>query len=223
MKLCEYFINSVTFYKGLIMLVDVVNNKNASLPAIDSTVVPQALKQDEVLLVDNEKTNVEKELPTVFSLSAKAKVDESYKRSSKAVQFAKSHRIPYGIWFNPIKWEITNNFNNSAEISFRLSDKDTYAFMINEGFEAPIDVITNHVIENMNTVAQNYKIIAIEDRKVNGLSVKFIRADATIQGININYMIYLHSGEKGTVQLYGYTYGKNFKELEEFLNGLSRK
>lgn len=205
------------------MLIVSANKTHTSLQTIEADETFQALEQAEESLTVHEEPIPGKELPNVFSLSAKAKIDGTYKKSSKAVQFAKSNRVPYGIWFNPVKWEITNNFNNAAELSFKLSDKDTYAFMINEGFKAPIETITNHVIENMSSISQNYKILEIEDRNVNGLPVKYIRADATIQGININYMIYLHCGEKGTVQLYGYTYGKNFKELEEFLNGLSKK
>jgi hypothetical protein len=95
--------------------------------------------------------------------------------------------------------------------------------MINEGIKMPMENLTDHVINNLNAVSEKYSIIEVEDRKVNGLLVKYIRADARINGVDINYMIYLHCGEKGTVQIYGYTYGKNFKELEEFMNGFSKR
>lgn len=47
-----------------------------------------------------------------------------------------------------------------------------------------------------------------------------MRFDILVAGININYSIYLYFGNNEVIQLYGYSYGKHFQEVENFLNGL---
>ncbi len=156
------------------------------------------------------------------SQTAKANATEHFKKSSKAVQLAKSSRIPCGIWFDPVKWQITKNYNNDAEISFGLKGKDAYAYMINEGITAPIDILTNFVVGGLMDISEDFSIIEVEDRIVNGLPVKYLRVDALISGININYMIYLYCGKDELVQIYAYSFGKHFQDLEDFLNGFSK-
>lgn len=143
-------------------------------------------------------------------------------KNKKAVKLAKSNRVPYGIWYDPLKWKITKNFNADAEISFGLIGKDAYAFMITEAIKAPKDVVTNFVIDNMTQVAEDVNIIQIEDRIVNGLPITYLRIDATIMGMRINYMIYLFCGNSEIIQIYTYSYGNFFLELEDFLNGISK-
>ena len=158
----------------------------------------------------------------VFAQDVQPNTSAKFKKSSQAVQLAKSTRIPYGIWFDPSKWQITKNYNQAAEISFGLKGKDAYAFMINEGIKAPMDTLTNFVINGFTQGAEDFNVLNIEDRIVNGLPIKYLRIDATIGGININYMIYLYCGNDEIVQIYGYCYGKHFQEVESFLNGFSR-
>lgn len=59
------------------------------------------------------------------------KAPEIFKKSSKSVKLAKSNKVPYGIWYDPINWKITKNYNGDAEFSFGLIGKDAYAFIIN--------------------------------------------------------------------------------------------
>ena len=88
--------------------------------------------------------------------------------------------------------------------------------MINEGITAPIDILTNFVVGGLMDIAEDFSIIEVEDRIVNGLHVKYLRVDALISGININYMIYLYCGNDELVQIYAYSFGKRFQDLEDF-------
>lgn len=157
------------------------------------------------------------------SASEKKAKPESFKKSSKAVQFLKSSRNSYGIWIDPVKWNLTKNFNNDAEFSFSLKGKDAYAFVINEGANIPMEFMTDFIINNFKESSESYSILAVEDRLVNGLPVKYIRADAMTNGNYISFMIYAHSSEKGTVQIYTYSYGNNLIDLEGLLNGLAAR
>lgn len=93
---------------------------------------------------------------------------------------------------------------------------------LTESIKVPKNVLIDFVIDNMMNVAEHVNIIKIEDRLVNGLPVTYLRVDATIWGIDINYMIYLHCGSGETIQVYSYSYGNFFKDLENFMNGLSK-
>ena len=145
-----------------------------------------------------------------------------YEKNAKAVQFAKSNRIRFGIWFDPVKWQITKNYNEAAEISFGLKGRDAYAFMINEGIKAPKDVVINFILDNMAGVSEQFNVIQVEDRIINGLPVTYLRIDAMISGVHVNYMIYVYCGDNEIIQLYAYSYGSNFKDVEDFINGLSK-
>lgn len=71
--------------------------------------------------------------------------------------------LSYGIWFDPVKWETTKNYNKSAEFSFALKGKDAYAFMICEGIKIPYDTVLNLIINDFEEVSEEFSVLAIED------------------------------------------------------------
>lgn len=144
------------------------------------------------------------------------------KKNSKAVKLARSTRVPFGIWYDPVKWKIANNFNSCAEFCFSLTGKESYAFMINESVRVPKNVAINFLIENVLKIAEYVDVLMIEDRMVNGLPVTYLRIDATIMDVDLSYMIYLYCGQSETIQLFTFSDGSNFKEMESFLNGFSK-
>lgn len=141
----------------------------------------------------------------------------------KLVKLAKSSQIPYGIWFDPTKWRIMKNFHPAAELSFALKDKEAYAFMINEKVEVSMDMLVDFVLENITNAAEVIKILQIEERVINDLPITYLRVDATINDINISYLIYLFSNGEEIIQLFGFSHdGKYLQDLESFINGLCK-
>lgn len=141
----------------------------------------------------------------------------------KVFKLAKSSQIPYGIWFDPTKWRIMKNYHPAAELSFALKDKDAYAFMINEKAKISMDVLVDFVLENITDAAEAIKILQIEERVINDLPVTYLRVDATINNINISYMIHLFCNEAEVIQLFSFSHdGKYLQDLESFINGLCK-
>ena len=83
-----------------------------------------------------------------------------------------------------------------------------------------MEFMTDFIMNNLRDGSESYSILAVEDMLVNGLPMKYIRADAVTNGNYISFMIYTHSSEKGTVQIYTYSSGKNLKDLESLFKGL---
>jgi hypothetical protein len=215
----------LTIFTALLLTLAIPSTGSTSVLSITSTtyvpeleMIPEAVAkalEPEAQAIGMDATH---EMDEIFV----SKGIQNYIKNKNAVKLAKSNKVPYGIWYDPVKWNITKNYNNDAEFSFGLIGKDAYAFMIAESIKAPKDIVTNFVIDNIMKGSEDVEIIKIEDRIVNGLLVTYLRIDATIFGVRINYMIYLFCGEHEIIQIFAYSYGSFFPDLEDFLNGLSK-
>ncbi|MCB1111739.1 MAG: hypothetical protein H7A37_04450 [Chlamydiales bacterium] len=144
-----------------------------------------------------------------------------------AQKFAKSAKTPYGVWYDPTIWtKLTQSLNEDAEISFSMKGKDVYAMFISEEIAIPLDTMREVLIEHLESVADNVVVNEEDERQVNGLPVKYMQIDADIQNLPFSYMIYIHTGEEETVQIYTFTFRKLLEQqraaMEEFLNGLAK-
>src|SRR5690606_6759122 len=120
----------------------------------------------------------------------------------------------------------STQLNEDSEFSFSMKDEGGYAIMINESVGLSERYLRRAVIERLESVLENAKVVCEEKRIVNGLSVKYIEIHGIYEDTNVVYMFYVYNGEEETTQLIAFTIAHKFPELknklEEFLNGLAK-
>lgn len=175
-----------------------------------------------VLLHDNGKWEYAKE--NADSTTGQSQL-KSYTRSAAAKTLAKSKKNNFAVWYDNKKWKIDEDPNNEAsEFAFRLLKGDGYAMAITERIEIGMENFKEMALGNARNAAPDIEVEKEEDRKVNGILIKFIQMSGTIKGIKFTYAGYYCSNESGSIQLLSFT-GKSLfktyqKDFEELLNGL---
>lgn len=175
-----------------------------------------------VLLYDNGKWEYTKE--DIDSASGQTSL-KSYTKPATAKTFAKSGKNNFGVWYDNKKWKLDEDPNNeAAEFSFRLLKGDGYAMAITERIEIGMENFKEIALGNARNAAPDIAVEKEEERKVNGVLIKFIQMSGTIKGIKFTYAGYYCSNESGSIQLLSFT-GKSLfknyqKDFEELLNGL---
>jgi hypothetical protein len=145
-------------------------------------------------------------------------------RPKEADRLDKGSRVDYGIWVNGNKWTSRKEkYSSDHDMEYRHKDGDAYAMVIAERLEIPLGALKKIVLENAEREGKVTKLIRSEMRTVNGKEVLYLRFQATMQGVSFEYMLYIYTGQIGTVQVFTYTGANLISEYEkdffDFLNG----
>lgn len=131
-------------------------------------------------------------------------------------------RVPYGIWTDNAKW-IRTDSTPPREMAFTHTKGDAYALVIADRIQIPLETMKRVVISNAESLMQNQVVTENELRTVNGQELLYIRMHGNVDGVPMEYMVYVISGRMGTVQLFTFTGGNLIAQHEndffEFLNG----
>jgi hypothetical protein len=130
----------------------------------------------------------------------------------------------YEIWYDPQKWRPHAPGNKAAEFELEHTSGDAGAMAIAERIEMSIDVLKTVALRNAKQAAPDAVIVSETDQTVNGLKLKALRIDGTVETIPFSYYGYYWSGKGGTIQCIAYT-GRNLfsefsNDITELLNGL---
>lgn len=151
---------------------------------------------------------------------------KAFLKPTNAIATKKSTQNSMSINYNPVKWKVLKNKNNEdAEFEFEHVKGNSYAMVINEKIEIPLENLKKISYDNVIENAPDSKIDKAEYRTVNGLKVLHLEMSGTMEGIKFVYYGYYFSNEKGTTQMVCYTAKSLLKEyqadFEDFLNGLT--
>jgi len=146
-----------------------------------------------------------------------------YNKDRKATLAYKGKRRTFAVYLLPDTWKKLDKVDNGVEVGFEHKDGEMQAFIFAERIEIPLDKLKKIVLENMQALDKNAKIVFEEKRTVNGKKVLCLALEAAVEGIEVVYYGYYYSGDEGTIQVVTWTGRKLFKELkpemEDFLNG----
>lgn len=114
--------------------------------------------------------------------------------------------------------------NEDAEFTFLVKDEDAYVMIIYEKMNMPVETLSNIALSNLIEHAPNANIDLREWRTVNGKKMICQQISATVTGIELVYLSYFFTDERGSIQLHTFCGKSYFEELrsslEEYLNGL---
>lgn len=149
------------------------------------------------------------------------------KKNVSAKRFVKSKTNSLGVWYDENVWiKKSTQMNEDSEFTFSMKNDDGYAIMINESAGLSERFIRKAIVDRLENVLEDARVVCEEKRIVNGLAVKYFEIHGVCEETNLVYMFYVYSGEKETTQLVAYTVGHKFpklkNQLENFLNGLAK-
>lgn len=126
------------------------------------------------------------------------------------------------ISFDRNKWRQTEN-PQPGRLNFVHSTGDGYVMIISERLQVSPDALVQVAITNARNVAPDTKVIQDEPRVVNGVPVRCLVLDGTMQGIKFRFFGYYYAGAAGSIQVVTYTsdnlYTEYKADFEEFLDG----
>lgn len=153
---------------------------------------------------------------------------KSFSKISTATEVLHSKKVPMDLFYDPAVWELSEKeVNPVAEFTLVLKDRTADALFIADDIGLPVDNIKTIILDSMKKSDPEVKLVREEDRIVNGLPVKYIELQATVQGIKFHYLYYVYTTNDVTVQLVAFTYEKHIdkvrSDLENLLNGLTAR
>jgi hypothetical protein len=131
-------------------------------------------------------------------------------------------RVHYGIWADNSKWTRMES-SQPKDMSFRHVKGDAFASVLAERIQIPLETMKKLIVKNAESGIADLVVTESTTQQVNGREILHLRMHGNSDGIPFEYMIYVISGEFGTIQLFTYT-GANLiaeyeKDFLEFLNG----
>lgn len=108
---------------------------------------------------------------------------------------------------------------------FSRSSGGGHALVIAEPIAVPLGSVEDVALANAQLVDPNAKIVFRDQRKVNGVVLRFLKIEADVDAVPMVYGGYFYGGEQGTVQVVTYAEKTRFPEAEkdfmDFLNGFT--
>jgi hypothetical protein len=147
-------------------------------------------------------------------------------RPATSTTLIKDEQGRFGLWVNPLKWQVSTYRNNSeAQFEFRHSSGDAFAFVIAEDLSVPMDSVADVALTNAQAAASDAHLVQQETRRVNNTEVLCLQIDGTMQqSVPFTYLGYYYSGPAGAVQVVTTATTENAAryraDLEDLLNGL---
>jgi hypothetical protein len=90
-------------------------------------------------------------------------------------------------------------------MSFKHSKGDAFPTVLAEHIQIPLEAMKRVVIENFESAMPGQAVAETDIRTVNGREVLYIRTHGTVEGVPLEYMVYVISGRMGTIQLFTFT------------------
>ena len=187
-------------------------------------------KGDKVNLYEEGKWEYAKQDSSILTTSKNTDTsttlnENKFTKDKSASYLVKSKKLKVGVYINPEKWGFTNGgINESAEFNFSQKEFDVLASLITERISINLGDMAELIFQNAKNQSDDVEIIKKEYRIVNGVKMLCLQMKMTIKGIKYIYFTYNFSNKDGAVQLTcltnAYLFDKNYKLIENFLNGL---
>jgi len=188
----------------------------AQINAITETGQEVILKPDSTWTYKN---NLEEEVKVI------PKNEAIFEKEAENSFLVKSKVFDIGVWINPKEWSFEKStLNQYAEYQFVKKSLNSWAMLITEPVTIELEMLGDIAYANAKSGAQGLTKDLEEYRTVNGEEILCIKMSGIVQGVDLTYIGYYYSNEKGTVQLLTWCYSQEFEKLKEdnlkFLNGL---
>lgn len=178
-------------------------NITASLGVACSKINKSIKEQFEIQKISHELRNI-KQSKKIYIQSKKS--DDVLESKNGFVKFNLANN-----------WRISPNNNPAAEFQLTFHKGDLYATIITERIEIPIKSLTEFAIQNLSNITDDYEVLNVEVRNVNGKSFVMMDIECTLNEIKFRYRNFYWSGKPGSLQILTYT-GINL--FEEFKNDI---
>ncbi len=151
---------------------------------------------------------------------------QRYKTPKASTFLLKSTTNKSAFWINTDKWTFEKGKEaNSKEYLYKLKNGKLLGMSITEGFEVPLETLSEIAYENALSFSPDVVITQKEYRNVNDKKVIFLRLDASHRNIPFTFFAYHYASPSGCTQHIVYTSTKLVAEYEteifDFLNGLT--
>lgn len=150
-----------------------------------------------------------------------------FKKSEDAKQYLKSKVNAAACYVDIKKWTYTKSEKHEAEFVFNLKTAPIQALMLCEKNAAPLLIVRDAVVSNIQKIVPDAKITHQEYRTVNGQSVIQIELIGTVQSVQCMYWGYISNASTGSTTWLGFgTYelmNQHKAEVETLLNGLVKQ
>jgi hypothetical protein len=112
---------------------------------------------------------------------------------------------------------------NDGQLALAHSSGEGHALVIAERIAVPRGSVEDVALANAQSVDPNAKIVFRQQRRINGVDVRFLKIEADVNAVRMVYWGCFYGGAYGTVQVVTYT-AKSLlpeyeKEFMDFLNG----
>jgi len=126
--------------------------------------------------------------------------------------------------YDPDRWRQTAP-DNDGQLALVHSSGDGHALVIAERIAVPRGSVEDIALANAQSVDPKAKIVSRQQRRVNGVDVRFLKIVADVNAVPMVYLGCFYGGEYGTVQVVTYT-AKTLlpayeKEFMDFLDGFT--
>lgn len=129
----------------------------------------------------------------------------------------------YSIEYDPSTWMLQREVSNAdAEYEFHHDNGDAYAILIYERTPIPLSMLETAVIENLESVASDVKVLSRETIQLDYKPILSMQYEATIMTVPFVYHAYLSSSEEGTLQFITVTSKYLFDEYQYDCQSLLR-
>lgn len=149
-----------------------------------------------------------------------------YTRPAGATLFLHAPNGDYRVWFDPQQWvpQPPDASNPKAQMIFAMREAQALAMVIHEPTEVPLPALVEATVQNLESIADNVRLVAQEFRDVNDRFVLCVRIDGSLQDQTFTYYNYYYQGEGFTVQFTLYAPREVFLRrqgtIRSLMNGL---
>jgi hypothetical protein len=126
--------------------------------------------------------------------------------------------------YDPEQWRPAAS-DVGGQFAFSHSSAGGHALVIVERTAVPLDAVEDVALSNAQAVDPHARVVFRNRNWVNGVAFRFLKIEATVGTIPMDYWGYFYVGEGCTVQVITYTEKSQLPEHErgfmDFLNGLT--
>ncbi len=128
--------------------------------------------------------------------------------------------------YDPTQWRLTapeTSLDKDGQWALAHSSGDAHALVIAERIAVPRSSVEDIALANAQSVDPNARIVFRQQRRVNGVDVRFLKIEADVNAVPMVYWGCFYGGEYGTVQVVTYTAKTLWPDYEkkfmDFLDG----
>jgi hypothetical protein len=126
--------------------------------------------------------------------------------------------------YDPDRWKQTGP-DKDGQLALAHSSGDAHVLVIAERIAVRRSSVEDVALANAQTVDPKAKIVFRQQRRINGVDVRFLKIKADVDGVPMVYWGCFYGGEYGTVQVVMYTAKTLLPEYEkdfmDFLDGFT--